>query len=116
VCCTGTFHTKTIDFSHAAIQMSKRQGFKPRAMYSDTWPCKADYWTLIIGNNIQGRLGLFHFIQRILRTLRKRHIDYFNAMTSLLNAVYSYNKSDYEALLQALKEGSLSNKKHTNDI
>ena len=99
--------TKTVDFSHAAKQLSKRHTFQPRAMYSDTWPCKSDYWSLLLGSHIQGRLGLFHFVQRIMRTLRKKHIDYFPAINSLLDAVYFYNEQDYEELLRALKDGSV---------
>jgi hypothetical protein len=96
--------TKTIHFSHAARQLANRDTFKPRAMYSDTWPCKSDYWSLLIGNNIQGRLGLFHFVQRIMCTLRKSHVDYFQCINSLLDAVYFYNQDDYESLLRALKQ------------
>jgi hypothetical protein len=107
--------TKTTDFSHAAKQLSNRQGFRPKAMYSDTWPCKSDYWSMLLGENIQGRLGLFHFIQRIMRTLRKNHADYNQAINSLLNAVYVYNQDDYESLLCALKAGTVSNTKYDDD-
>jgi hypothetical protein len=72
-------------------------------MYSDTWP------------SVRGRLGLFHFVQRIMRTLRKSRVDYFRAVNSLLSAVYFYNTEDYEALLQALKGGTISNTKFTDD-
>jgi hypothetical protein len=107
--------TKTVHFSHAASRLAARECFRPKAMYSDTWPCKSDYWERLLGRGIQGRLGLFHFIQRILRTLRKKHPDYFRCLNSLLHAVYSYNQADYEALLHALKEGTLSNEKLTDD-
>jgi hypothetical protein len=50
-----------------------------------------------------------------MRTLRKRHIDYFRAVNSLLNAVYVYNQDDYEALLRALKEGTIGNSKYTDE-
>ena len=106
--------TKTSDFAHAAQQMAKREGFRPKAMYSDTWPCNADYWSLILGSEVQGRLGLFHFVQRIMRTMRKRHIDYLQAVSQLLDAVYCYNANDYESLLQALKGGSLSGMEYTD--
>jgi hypothetical protein len=53
----------------------------------------------------------------MLRTMRKKHIDYFPAINSLLDAVYFYNEQDYEELLRALKDGSLSsaNTKFTED-
>jgi len=109
--------TKTIHFSHAAIQLSKRPSFNPTAMCSDTWPCKSDYWSLVIGRHVKGRLGLFHFIQRIMKTLRKKHVDYFEAINALLDAVYYYNQEDYEALLRALKNGTMSSSstKYTDD-
>jgi hypothetical protein len=100
---------KTSDYSHAAIQLSQRSNFNPTAIYSDTWPCKSNYWDKLFTNNLQGRLGLFHFLQRIIKTLRKGHIDYFSAVNQLLDSVYYYyNKNDYENLLRALKDGTLS--------
>ena len=57
--------TQTKHLSHAAIQLSKRPCFKPKAMHSDRWPTKTDYWSRVFGD-IEGRLGLFHFTQRII--------------------------------------------------
>jgi hypothetical protein len=79
--------TKTCHYSHAAIQLSKRPSFCPTAMYSDTWPCKNTYWELLIPN-LAGRLGLFHYQQRIVKTLRKTHIDYYRALNHLLDTIY----------------------------
>ena len=100
--------TKTSDFSHAAKQLTLRNHFNPKAMYSDTWPCKSEYWERLLGHEVKGRLGLFHFIQRITRTLRKKHPDYHKAVAALLEALYYYNDEDYDALLAALKNGTLS--------
>jgi len=101
--------TKTKHFSHAAKQLSLRPNFKPSAMYSDTWPIKSSFWDgMFDGRTIQGRLGLFHCIQRITRTLKKTHSDYFSAVNGLLHSIYRYNEQDYEKLLLALKNGSLS--------
>jgi hypothetical protein len=66
--------TKTIHLSHAAIQLSKRKAFNPKAIYSDTWPNKSDYWESLF-SGIEGRLGLFHFEKRIVGALRKKHVD-----------------------------------------
>jgi hypothetical protein len=108
--------TRTCDHSHAAIQLSKRSNFKPSAMYSDTWPAKSDYWDLLFPTGLQGRLGLFHFIQRITRTLRKTHPDHFLAVNSLLNCIYRYEQGDYDRLLKALREGTLSETYSDDDI
>ena len=63
--------TKTKDLSHAAITLHKRPHFNPKAMYSDRWPIKVDYWEKVFGNKLEGRLGLFHFTQRLTKTMRK---------------------------------------------
>jgi len=72
--------TKTIHLAHAAAQLSRRGGFNPSAMCSDTWPSKSDFWDRAFNSELQGRLGLFHFIQRITKTLKKKHTDYFMAL------------------------------------
>jgi len=109
--------TKTIHYAHAAAQLVRREAFKPAAMHSDTWPSKSDFWDLLFQKKLQGRLGLFHFIQRITRTLKKNHTDHFVAINALLTCIYQYNEQDYENLLRTLKEGSLSGsgKKYTDD-
>jgi len=99
--------TKTIHFSHAARQLMERPRFSPQAMYSDTWPNKKEYWEDLIPN-VKGRLGLFHFQKRILRTLRKKHVDFHDAVGDLLMALYEYEAKDYENVLSALKNGTLS--------
>lgn len=106
--------TKTSDHSHAAMSLSRRANFNPTAMYTDTWPCKSLYWDLLFGRSLIGRLGLFHFLQRIVKTLRKKHIDYFRAINLLLDSVYFYNQLDYEDLLRVLKDGSYSGTKLTD--
>ena len=107
--------TKTQHFSHAAKQLLKRPGFNPKAMCSDTWPHKDDYWDLTCPG-IMGRLGLFHFEKRIISTLRKNHIDSNEAVTDLLAALHSYCPMNYEKLLAALKDGrtSQTGKKHSS--
>jgi len=43
-----------------------------------------------------------------LKTLRKKHIDYLDAVGDLLFSVCAYDEEDYEKLLVAMKTGSLS--------
>jgi len=108
--------TKTIHFAHAAAALTRREAFSPSAMYSDTWPVKSDFWNLLFNSKIEGRLGLFHYIQRITKTLKQKHTDHFTATNSLLNCIYHYNVQDYENLLRALKEGTLSTKYSEEEI
>ena len=57
---------------------------------------------------LEGRLGLFHYQKRIISALKKTHVDYFDAITDLLAALHACCPEDYEKLLGALKDGSLS--------
>ena len=101
--------TKTKHFSHAARQLMNREGgrFTPRVMHSDTWPHKMEYWQKLV-EGLEGRLGLFHFEKRILRTLKKKHVDYQDAVSDLLTALCVCDPGDYEKVLTALKDGTLS--------
>jgi len=99
--------TQTKDFAHAAQQLMYRTNWKPQVKHSDTWPNKKEHWCLTCPG-MEGRLGLFHFQKRIVSTLRKKHVDYFDAVTDLLAALYAHHPSDYEQLLNALKNGTLS--------
>ena len=110
--------TKTRDFSHAAEQLSRREHFNPRAMHADTWPIKSSFWgPVLFGKEMTGRLGLFHFQQRMLITLRKQHVDHQEAVNKLLECIYDYHSVDYEKLLVALKEGHISGiKESAEDI
>jgi len=107
--------TKTRHFAHAAQQLANRGNFSPSVMYSDTWPSKKEFWHGLFNGTLQGRLGLFHYIQRVTRTLKKKHIDHFHAVNGLLNAIYKHNEEDHENVLKALKNGTLSGTKHTDD-
>ena len=99
--------TKTEDFAHAAQQLMRRHGFTPKIKCSDTWPNKKEHWSSI-DPGIQGRLGLFHYQKRILSTLRKNHIDCFDTVTDLLASLCECCPDDYDRLLSALKDGTLS--------
>jgi len=108
--------TKTIHLSHAARLLLQHPQFTPDAMYSDTWPNKSEYWESLIPN-VKGRLGLFHFEKHILGTLRKKHVDFHDAVGDLLKALYECEAKDYENVLSALKDGTLSptGKKYTTE-
>ena len=102
---------KTQDFSHAAIQLSKRPNWEPKAMYSDTWPNMSGFWEGVIPN-LEGVLGLFHYTQRMIKTLRHTHPDYYLALSELLNCIYDWNKDDYNNLIRVLKNGTMSKSGH----
>jgi hypothetical protein len=108
--------TKTRDYACAAERWIQRTHSTPQAMYSDTWPAKDAFWITLVGED-QGRLGLFHFIRRITRTLRTNHFHFNKAINQLLEAIYSYHKPDYNKLLHHLKQGNFNGEKYSeNDI
>ena len=74
--------TKTKDVAHATEQLLRRTCFEPKAMYTDTCPHGEDFWGLLVPG-AKLCLGLFHFLQRISKTLRNRHIDHGKAIRAL---------------------------------
>ena len=97
--------TSVEDIAHAVESMSRRPNFKPSAMYSDTWPHKDKFWKMLFGPALEGRLGLFHYQQRIVKTLRQGHIDYHRALRELCECIYYWEEHTFEALLNALLNG-----------
>lgn len=95
-------------YAHAAECLARRQGFSPKVMYSDIWPHGKKFWGLLFGPKLLGRLGLFHFLQRIIRTLRDSHCDYWAAIRDLRACIFRYHDEDEKRLLAALKAGKLS--------
>jgi hypothetical protein len=100
--------TKSATFAHAAECLVRRDNFKPKVMYADTWPSLSKFWALLFGATCMGRLGLFHFMTRIIKTLRDSHIDYRKSILELRKAIYKYDEMDYMRLVNALKEGKMA--------
>ena len=81
-------NTQVKRVAHAVKQMARRPNFNPVAMYSNTWPHKEAFWKLTLGEQLQGRLGLFHFMQQIGCTMRQGHVGYKIAMQRLYETVH----------------------------
>jgi hypothetical protein len=109
--CVLVKSTAASQYAHAAECLARREGFKPKVMYSDIWPKGASFWKLLFGDGMKGRLGLFHFVQRIIRTLRDNHSDYQLAIRELLVCIYRYHDSDEADLIQCLKAGLMGHGK-----
>jgi hypothetical protein len=60
---------------------------------------------------ICGCLGIFHFMKRIVDTLRPNHSKYWDAMIALKDAIYRYETGDYQKLYQALTNGTMAKDK-----
>ena len=84
-------------------------------MVSDTWPKSSPFWHAIFPKLPGGVLGLFHYMNRIIKTLRENHQDYYAAIQDLQNSTYEINQEDELKLYTALKDGTLNGKQHTDD-
>jgi hypothetical protein len=60
----------------------------------------------LLGDSVVGRLGLWHFINRIYRTLRETHPDFGKAISVLQASIYRIDKLDEAAVMQALFDGT----------
>jgi hypothetical protein len=100
--------TKSSQYAHAAESLMRRVNFNPKVMYADTWPHLEGFWFSLMGYSCVGRLGLFHFMQRIIKTLRDSHIDYRKSIYFLRKAVYKYEENDYLRLMNSLKSGTMA--------
>ena len=70
---------------------------------------------MIFGVEFEGRLGFYHFVQRIVKTLRQGHIDYGQAIWDLSMAIYEYEPKSYDELLEAFRNGYLRNGKKCSE-
>ena len=57
--------------AHTVKEMARRPNFNPVAMHTNVWPHREAFWKLILGEQLQDRLRLFHFMQRTVRTMRQ---------------------------------------------
>jgi len=98
--------TSLADAAHL-LQQSKlrRTLFRPSVVYTDTCPHGQEFWQTLFGHQVETKLGLFHFIHRIVDTMDNRCEFFFDAIVALKNAIYTYNASDEAALLESLKMG-----------
>jgi hypothetical protein len=111
VCAMGLVGTtKVEEAAHMVEQTRRRPHFRPQAVFTDTWPHNQDFWFLIFGPII-GCLGIFHFMKRMVDTLRSTHCKYWEAMIALKDSIYEYEIEDYKNLLNALKTGKMAKNK-----
>ena len=102
------------DFAHAAESLARRPNFEPKAMWTDVYPDGSGFWKLL-WPAILGHLGLFHWVHRIIKTLRKNHIHFTKSIADLVFCVYVWDPIDYKNVLRALKDGLMNNKNHSDD-
>jgi hypothetical protein len=100
--------TKVGDIAHGVRQVSQRPHFKPKVIATDTWPKKESFWFGMFTTANTGMLGLFHFMQRITRTLRITNSSFYPALRDLKDCVYEHETEDYEKLIDVLQRGTIS--------
>lgn len=106
-CTVVVKNTSVGQIAHPVEQLKKRPGFNPVAMYCNTWPNKKEFWQCLMGPHLEGKLGLFHYIQRIVKTLRKPHPQRLQAITDLRMCIYAYEPTNLSNVIRCLKEQTL---------
>jgi hypothetical protein len=101
--------TEAIEIAHQVEGVARRPNFCPKLLYSDTWPNNKEFWEMLFGPQVLGRLGLYHFMQRLVETLRQGHELYHEALQQLCLAIYDWHEDDFEALVKCLKQGLMGN-------
>ena len=97
-------------FADTAEQFSRRPNVKPRMHVVDNYPAYSELFHILFGCTCILRLGLFHFIQRITRTLRIDHIDFLAAVKALSACLYREDPIDVENVKLALRDGRLGSR------
>ena len=102
--------------AHQQEAFARRLNVNPEVFVKDDMPKNIGMYREIYGD-ILFCLGLFHFVQRITKTLEPGHDKFEVAVRDLTNGLSHENKHDLDNVIQALKNGSLgaNNKKHTDD-
>ena len=103
--------------AHQQETFSRRPNVDPKVFVTDDMPRNITMYEEIMGN-ILFCLGLFHFVQRITRTMVPGHEDFEAAVRDLTNGLSHDNQADVDNVKQALKQGLLGttrNYKHTDD-
>ena len=96
--------TKAEEIAHAAEQLARQPNFWPKLLYCDTCPHNKEFWATIFGQDLIGRLALFHFMHRIVESLQVGHKLYHKALQQLYQAIYDWDKEDFSELVRNLKQ------------
>ncbi|CAJ1917928.1 unnamed protein product [Cylindrotheca closterium] len=95
-------------YAHQAAQFSRRPNVCPKVHVSDICPRGTRIWNDIFsGCGITCRLGWFHYLQRITKTLVEDHELYRDAIRALQECLYYYDEGDLAAVMQQISAGNL---------
>lgn len=102
-----------IHYAHQVEQFSRRLNVKPKVHVSDVCPKGTKLWKALF-DGVTCRLGWFHFLQRITKTLRIEHAQYNAAINCLQECLYWFDVADLEAVKQRLEDGIIGTVKGEN--
>ncbi|CAJ1938409.1 unnamed protein product [Cylindrotheca closterium] len=95
-------------YSHQAAQFSGRPNVCPKVHVSDICPRGTSFLNDIFsGCGITCRLGRFHYLQRITKTLVEDHELCRDAIRALQECLYYYDEGDLAAVMQQISAGNL---------
>jgi hypothetical protein len=100
--------TRVGEIAHGVRQVSLRPTFQPKVVATDTWPAKKEFWLRVFTSATTGMLGLFHFMKRIVDTLRITNSKFHHALRDLKECIYDHNTEDYGKLVEVLQNGTMS--------
>ena len=107
--------TKMSSAAHGLEQVVRRPNFRPKILYSDIFPKLQDLFQVYFGDTVTGHLGLFHYLNRVTRTLRSDHPDFYPAIKGLKECVYQLDPSNQFAVVEALRTGAMNGRKHGSE-
>jgi hypothetical protein len=90
------------------VVRKRNKGSKKLVNYTDTWPSNKEFYEMLLGPTFVGRLGLFHFMQRITDHLECKNPHYWKALVSLQQKIYRYWPGTEDALILALSSGTMA--------
>ena len=102
--------------THQQEQFARRPNVNPEVFVTDDMPKNIGMYREIYGD-ISFCLGLFHFVQRITKTLVPEHEDFEASVRDLTSGLSYDEECDVDNVKQALRNGFLgaNNKKHTDN-
>lgn len=100
--------TAASDVDEAMKKVAQRPNFKPRAIYTDTFPANDQFWKGIFGSSITTRLGLFHFIKRITNEMNDRCEHFYPALNELRECLYRVDPEAEAELHRTLLNGTMN--------
>ena len=100
--------------AHALEQCARCPNYRPTVIYTDTYPNLDELFKTVFDMGLVECLGLFHFMQRIVKIMRDSHESYGPAIQKLKRVIYHFNKIDEGALITPLRDGTMNGKRHTD--